>query len=166
MKGKKVIQLNWGGTNIKDPDIFQWKIQDVGYSKPMSYKIDELEDGGIYYRVDAAGTVMSNEQFVYLNGTLVSMANDAHIAKDFKCQADNARKEGWYFAKFASSMPDQTQLENDAIIEVLKSSGIIDSHIAQMKKLNDTGDRENITMVNKLLKTKYEVDIQREGIQG
>ena len=53
-----------------------------------------------------------------------------------------------------------------AIIEVLKSSGIIDSHIAQIKKLNNTGDRENITMVNKLLKTKYEVDIQREGIQG
>ena len=166
MKGKQIVQINFGGTNIKDPDIFKWNLQNVGYSKPMTYTIDELEDYGIYYRVDAGGKVLTDGQFMYSNGALVSLSNDPHIAKDFRCQAKDARKEGWYFAKVVSAMPDVLQVENMQIIETIKAAGAVDDQLLQMEKLNNTGDRENTTMVNKILKTKYDVEIQQEGVHG
>jgi hypothetical protein len=166
MKGKKILEVDFGGTNIKDPDIFEWNIQSVGHSKPMTYTVDQLDDGGIYYRTDAGGKVLSNLQYIYTSGTLLILSNDMHVAKDGACQLSVAKKEGWYFARFAASMPDALQVENMQILETLKSAGVVDKDFDKFTELNNSGDRENMNMVNKILKTRYEVVVQREGVQG
>lgn len=156
------------GTEIKDQETFQWTLQGGRNSRPMTYTIDQLDDGGIYFRTDVGGNILSDLQYIYTNGVLLIVSNDMHVAKDGTCQLSIAREEGWYFARFAAGFGDQNQMENDKIITLLKSNGVVDKDFDKLKELNDSGDRENTTMVNKILKARYgsHLVLRREGISG
>lgn len=156
MNNKKLLQINFGGTTIKGKDTYLWAIQGGMSTKNRTgYTADELEEGEVYLKMEY-GIAVGREQFIYSNGCLVSLSNDAHIAKDYKCQLADAKKENWCFVKVSTAMSfDFNQKENNEMLGVLEGKGLMNDHLNQMKKLNDTGDTENTMMVNQMLKTRY-----------
>lgn len=155
MNNKKQSQINFGGTTIKGKDTYLWAIQGGMSTKNRTgYTADELEEGEVYQKMKSC--IVYSEQFIYSNGKLVSLSNDAHIAKDYECQLADAKKENWRFVKVSTAMSfDFNQKENNEMLEVLEGKGLMNDHLNQMKKLNDTGDTENTIMVNQMLKTRY-----------
>lgn len=143
---------------MKTPDVFEWHIKSVNYSMPMTYTIDELEDYGVYYRTDASGKLLSQDRFIYSEGCLRSMSNDPAVNMDGRCLTNDAKNEGWYFAKLASTMPliNPVQLENEGIFKLLSNAGDVDQEeLQKLEALNNSNDNENINLANAILKRKY-----------
>jgi len=149
-----------------------WNQMDPKFKHPYfggSEVIEKFESGSIVTRECEP---MTTAKQYYWNGiTLIIVGNDADECDNFTCQ--KAKLKGEKFRKVASARMDTMEADayrevNNKMIETLKANGVSlsDKDAVRLPRLNESTDLETVILVHNILKEKYNVDIQREGVQA
>jgi len=137
------------------------------YPKAVSATLDKFDSGDVLMLAkDPLGT-----QYYYNGITLVIVGNNSVACDDGRCQKEKLKDE--LFMKLASARMDISEVDacretNKRMMEVIKGNGLSLSKkdVIRLPRLNESSDLETVILVQNILKEKYNVDIQREGIQA
>ena len=151
---------------------FVWEQLDRSKTNPYfggPQTLDKFEGGEVLV---LASEGMKNGTQYYWNGiTLTIIDSDASKVDDGCCQKEKLNDE--LFIKLASARMEHLEIDiyreaNNRMMEVLKGNGVslMPKDAVRLPKLNESNDLETVKLVHNILKERYNVDIQREGIQA
>lgn len=134
---------------------------------PIGGMLSMFESGDILVTVKEGS--LYGTQYYYNGVTLMIVGNDPAECDNFQCQKEKLKEE--LFMKLGSATANGTQIDayrnaNDTVIKLIKANGgsLSKKDAIRLPKLNKSADLETVILVHNILKARYNVDIQREGV--